>query len=360
MASSSAPPTAVLVPSETTSLLPNISTKARPIYGTALSFVVVPAVIITVGVVALMRLEGWPMCVSLDIVSQMVTTVGYGDMTVKTDAAKLFMTFYALAILTVLAHYYNLFTKAMLNIPSTFLTAHLRSDFVDRMKGTPSAEYIAKFLIAMQPFIASVLIGCVYFYLAEGCVCERSVLLLKKTKACIDTAGYNTCVETGGEVKTFVDILYMTIITLCTIGFGDKHPEVHPSYSGFIFETAWLLVGVAATTASVAKLSMLIFGIQTQGRFEALDALAEIDEDAFKKIDTDNSGTLSRVEYVSWVLVKYGLASDKLVDDINSSYDLLDKKKTNNVRLSTIAFQQSLIRAKKDEQEKKHFFHGLL
>lgn len=308
-----------------------------------LHYVMPPLGLLSFGVVALTSLEGWPIGTSVYVVTQMLTTVGYGDFTVTTMWAKLFMAFYAITVLALLAYYYNLYINVLVTWQSDCLRKYLRRSelFLNPQLRTDAkaAEHYHEtnqMIAAVVSFGLFVAVGTVWFRLTEGCACDVRNNVLHHTEVpspnCKDET-YDMCVATGGHVKTGVDALYMSVITLTTIGFGDYHPR---TWYGHLFACVWMLVGVATTSACFATTSSWFFGASKMTHFEAAEAVCTIDSMTFKRIDRDHSGTLSRGEFLSFVLVKYGLVEDDLVEDINRAYDVLDREGKNNVSIERI------------------------
>lgn len=61
------------------------------------------------------------------------------------------------------------------------------------------------------------------------------------------------------EHWSFFDGLYMTVITLTTIGYGEVHPL---SFPGKIFTICLILTGISTITYSLGSLSAYFFGQQ--------------------------------------------------------------------------------------------------
>eukprot|EP00927_Polykrikos_kofoidii_P086358 TRINITY_DN964_c0_g1_i1.p1 TRINITY_DN964_c0_g1~~TRINITY_DN964_c0_g1_i1.p1 ORF type:complete len:361 (+),score=39.57 TRINITY_DN964_c0_g1_i1:74-1156(+) len=301
-----------------------------------------PIVLLGSGAAVLHILEGWPASISMYVVAQMVTTVGWGDVVVDSPPAKIFMSFYAFAILAVVAYYDNLCTVYWMNCPSKNVGTHLRRDyFSDISDSTPCSSIslavkpICSVVVALMPVLVFIGIGSIYFFFRESCVCKRSIHFENNSATCIDTQGYDKCVETGGITQTLVDIVYMSVITLSTIGYGDFHP--YPSDGiGLLFVILWTLLGVCATAVSITNLSEAFFGMELAKRLEASDVACCHDDVALRRIDKSSSGHLSRGEYISWMVIKHDLVSQALIDEIYNSYDGLDTEKTNSVPYRTV------------------------
>merc|ERR1719240_321138 len=168
-------------------------------------------------------------------------------------------------------------------------------------------------LASAVPFVILVFGGMFFFRLFEPCVCSYGS---RRIEGCVDGP---ECYNTGGDVKTWIDSLYMSVITLTTVGFGDETPK---SFVGTIGSCAWMIVGVAATAAFVGNVGQLVL----DNKHESLK-MGRVSEDIFRKIDKENSGSLSRLEFQIYVLIKYGFVEQDDLEDVNKLFDRIDKDK---------------------------------
>eukprot|EP00927_Polykrikos_kofoidii_P011725 TRINITY_DN15007_c0_g1_i1.p1 TRINITY_DN15007_c0_g1~~TRINITY_DN15007_c0_g1_i1.p1 ORF type:complete len:414 (+),score=36.38 TRINITY_DN15007_c0_g1_i1:46-1242(+) len=328
-------------PSETT---PLVKPETHMVDGSTVSrtctLVLPPVALVGSGVGALMMLEGWPASTSMHVVSQTITTVGWGDITVTSDSAKIFLSLYAIAILLVIAYYDSLFTINWMGYRSRTVGLHMRRDlFLDNAASCSflrvAVNQFCTVFVSLSPILSFIVIGSLYFFFNEACVCKKTAHIETESASCIDTQGFEKCVETGGFSQSLVDIVYMTVISLCSIGFGDYHPWAADSV-GTTFSVFWIILGVAATAVSITNLSDAFFGMELARKFETKESLSTIDDAALGKIEKDASGRLSRAEYLSWMLIKCDLISQEVIDEINSSYDKLDPGRTNRVPFAYI------------------------
>merc|ERR1712125_35112 len=81
--------------------------------------------------------------------------------------------------------------------------------------------------IAFWVYMGFIAIGTLYFGVYNTCACPAGV-------DCDEA--YDMCEETGGRERNVIDGLYMAVITLTTVGFGDESPS---SQTGRIFCTVW-------------------------------------------------------------------------------------------------------------------------
>lgn len=285
------------------------------------------------GVATLRYFEGWDWLISCYVITQMCTTVGYGDFTVNTPHAKFFMAIYALLVLVFLAYYYNMLVGRLVQWESDALRKYIRKLEVFYDEGVKDDQYammkyghLNEMAAGLSLFVGALVVGVVFFRLIEHCACSHAI------PGCDDTS-YASCSETGGYVKGWIDCFYMSCITLTTVGFGDFQPR---TTVGRIFGMAWMLVGVATTAATISAVSNWFFDAKKGGQFSSIEGNPDIDDETFKKIDLDGNGSLSRGEYMTYTLVKYGVVQEELLKDINRQYDNLDSDKSNAVTLSQI------------------------
>eukprot|EP00927_Polykrikos_kofoidii_P086360 TRINITY_DN964_c0_g3_i1.p1 TRINITY_DN964_c0_g3~~TRINITY_DN964_c0_g3_i1.p1 ORF type:complete len:387 (+),score=43.31 TRINITY_DN964_c0_g3_i1:126-1163(+) len=335
------------LPSETTPLVTRVTKEEERIqWSTICKIVLPPVVLVGSGVAVLRILEGWPVAICIYVISQMVTTVGWGDITVTSASAKVFMSFYAIAILTIIAYYDNFLSVCKTGFPSKKAISQLRREMDQSISRTPQSGFtsvaidqFSSILIALSPILTFISIGTVYFFFNETCVCKKTIHFENQNDTCIDTSGFETCVETGGVTQGLVDIVYMSSISLSTIGFGDFHPRSSHHF-GLTFAIIWTLFGVAATAVSVTNLSEAFFGMELAKQLEKRELVS-------CHVSKDGSGPMSRGEYLSMMVIKHDLISRGLIQEIDATYDSLDIEKTNSVPFAAI-------KSEKQEDSKGH------
>merc|ERR1719240_1666952 len=106
----------------------------------------------------------------------------------------------------------------------------------------------------------------------------------------------------------------MSIITLLTVGFGAYHPVTQ---TGKLVGAFWMLTGVAYVGSAIAMLTEATF---QNGKRLRMKAKAK---DLFKDMDSDNSGTIDREEFLLFELVRNGV-DEALVKDAFEQFDKVD------------------------------------
>jgi potassium channel subfamily K len=284
---------------------------------------------IAFGVLSAHFIEGWDLLTAGYVIVQIVTTVGYGDVTVSSQSMRFFCTIYVLVTLCFVAALMMDLMDQYMQSNTEMVKASLRSAEAKHVSSIHDADEAKKAfgkynaaLASAVPFLLFVAGGTIFFRLFEPCVCSYGS---RRIEGCVDGA---ECYNTGGDVKTWVDSFYMSVITLTTVGFGDETPK---SFIGTVGSCAWMIVGVAATAAFLGNIGTLVMDY----KHESLK-MDRVSEDIFRKIDKDNSGTLSREEFQVYALLKYGLVDEDDLDNVNKLFNHIDKDKSESLTYAEI------------------------
>jgi len=119
-----------------------------------------------------------------------------------------------------------------------------------------------------------------------------------------------------GEGKTLGQGLYMSIITLTTVGFGAYTPVTE---AGMVFGAFWMLFGVAALGAAVASLTAWSVAMKKQSDEELPDLKHA--EEMLRNECADSRGLVDKVGYIKYALVKWDLAKKEEIEQIISQFD---------------------------------------
>ncbi|OLP82612.1 Two pore potassium channel c [Symbiodinium microadriaticum] len=275
------------------------------------------AVYFAVGFLVLSSQEDWEPSTVLYVVAQIVTTIGYGDVTVH-HGGKVFMTLYVLLGILLVADAINNFFDTVLDKAETELEDVMKN--VESAVGgsapdtfrTPSPRHQAwlDLTIAAVTYAVSVLIWVAFFSSYERCTC---VVAGQRLPGCVE----EDCEATGGQKLTVVDATYMAVITFSTVGFGDFTPS---TYLGRILGSVWMVVGTLAFANLVGAVSKVL-----RGKRQEYFKKCVVTRDMFKIIDEDGSGKIDRLEFHNWVLVREGKVARETLEQIDKLFDSLDK-----------------------------------
>jgi potassium channel subfamily K len=288
------------------------------------------------GAVMMMAVEGYKPSTAFYVMAQIVSTVGYGDFTPTTWYAQLFMSFYCVLCMLVVAGLISSIAEQAVRRMERELNSKLAGQNKDegnegsscggRLNEASSfSKWFKKYgdlAVATFLFWFMVALGTFYFGYLEGCTCSYGV---SRIQGCIDHP-QETCRATGGQDLTYVQAFYMSCITLTTVGFGDFTPM---SQHGRIFATFWMTIGIAATGNFIRAFSVVFMSGQQD--LERVDV-----EDCFHRIDVNGDGHLDRYEFVSFCLLEHGLLTKEQFDSINKQYEALDVNGDEKVTLQMI------------------------
>lgn len=223
------------------------------------------------------------------VMVQVVTTVGYGDITPHSDLSKLCVSAYSLISLVVVAYVLNDFMVALIEWQERY-AAKVASG--SERCGCLRDEALKDMLKSSLLFCSFIAFGTVFYRLQENCTCGYRGGSAKSqfVEGC-DPTSYDRCVATGGVTKSFIDTFYMSVITLTSVGFGDYRPDSH---RGRIVAIFWMPMGVAVTGKWVSSVTTFLFE-RKRGRDSSLET-ASFEEFA-KTLDENSNGELTRAEH---------------------------------------------------------------
>jgi len=162
---------------------------------------------------------------SVYLISQIVTTVGYGDVTPAQISGQLVIGFYCFVSTILVTQILSDLVNSFENVVETRLSRTLSSPrTLD--DAAAAAGHRQRLWAAFLPVVQS---GTVYL--------------------CFVILGLMFFCLYPGEGKTFGQAVYMSTITLSTVGFGAFTPVTH---TGMVFAAYWMLFGVGSLGALVS------------------------------------------------------------------------------------------------------------
>lgn len=297
------------------------------------------------GVLAACYIEGWNPETALYVIVQVVTTIGYGDISVTGDKMKFWVSLYVVGTLILVATYVGEVLDSLLNAQTAFLkkrvsvskkqaasTAPASSSegeetFVDELAdlAVDAAEASLSIMPAFVIFALFVISGTLFYGLMEACSCSYGVTAIE---GCVELP-IEKCFETGGATNSWVEAFYMSIITLTTVGFGDHSPK---SRFGRMFGCFWMLCGVAATANLMGNVGKALLEHKRQRKH-----LTTVSHSLFAQIDASHDGRLSKNEFRHFALLKFGLVSHADIREIDELFASMDTDKTGSLSFEEIS-----------------------
>lgn len=250
------------------------------------------------------------------VILQIVTTIGYGDITPQTPGFKLFMAGYMMVLLVLVAYVLNALTDRVISRSMDQLNSRIQAGESGAEVPTKSYPLLGSSLM----FALAVIVGTVFYRYQEHCSCSYGDTWAGNESCPSEPAdvAFEACGASGGQVKTWIDAFYFSVTSVTTVGFGDYTPK---SFSGRIFGMAWMILGVASTGFFIATMSKSLFNeADPLDRLNEHDAL-KMDRTLFRSIDVDGNGFLSRGEYYEFALKKYGLVTEDTLAVLRTKFD---------------------------------------
>lgn len=297
------------------------------------------------GAVFVMFCLDWWLSTALYEIMQIVTTVGYGDITIGSTLNpssngqglrhwQLFVGLYAFFGIAIVANIFQEITDAIFTTQQDLFRARLRELEAKLSDDVPDAEAakvryggINGVLTAGLAFAVLVLLWAGFFSTYERCTCSAGFTEIENCTRAMQLKNngkydYDICVESGGRAMDFFNGVYMAVITFSTIGFGDITPMTR---LGRVVAVPGMLVGVASFAVFVGCLSAYFHELKTPAKS------LKCKTSYFDRIDQDDNGYLSRNEFRLFYLLKEGRIDIDAITDIDRLFDLLDTNQSGNL-----------------------------
>lgn len=285
---------------------------------------------VVLGVTVGTRIEGWTLLTSCYVFVQIVTTIGYGDITVQEPQMKLFMAFYVMVCILLVAGFFSDSVNQIIQHQSKSFMRHLKKagEKAEGATDEPAKQIFSMgqehrtampVIIAGLVFAFFVFVGTMFYGTRESCSCSYGATYIK---GCIEAQ----CHSTGGAVKSWIDSFYMSVITLTTVGFGDFSPK---SISGRIFGCFWMALGVGSFANFVAEFGKAFLTAQRKANIMS-------SKEIFSRIDKDGSGFLALHEFREFALLKWGLVEPEQMAGIDALFKQIDKSGDGSVSIDEL------------------------
>lgn len=290
---------------------------------------------------------------SFYLITQIVTTIGYGDDIAKrSDNWRLFVSIYILLMLVPVSYALNAVITNLIEKNREFtwqnvgrlkaraaslqeqlnyrgleslgpqrtvmsILKAMRTDYSDNTKIKGQLRH------ATGLFVFYIAFGTCFFHWWEPCSCFNG---FTRIAGCTHE---NVCEV--GQTKTPIGSFYMSVVTLTTVGFGDKVPE---TTVGRLVSIPWMLLGVSSTAYFIAVVQQRFFVKRGVGAADRVQGISQSDVAAIGK---DRSGKLSKYEFVTYMLLQEGVVDEAMVNSFESMFNALDATKSDAVSWEEVA-----------------------
>jgi hypothetical protein len=240
--------------------------------------------------------------------AQIFTTVGYGDITPAHTRGQVLVGFFVFLAIMLIADMVSqlaniLVARAKESVEQSLhhATSALGLHDGKRVIGEHKSVSVMPVLSAMASFWVFVIMGTLFFHFYPG------------------------------EGKTIGQGVYMSIITLTTVGFGAFTPVTQ---GGMVFGAFWMLFGVAALGGCVASFSAWTVALKQQEDTELpnLEAAREM----LRNECADSTGRVDKVGYMRYALVKWNLAKKEEIQEIIDQFESFKTDSSNTVDVDLI------------------------
>mmetsp|Transcript_44699 Transcript_44699/g.103328 ORF Transcript_44699/g.103328 Transcript_44699/m.103328 type:complete len:443 (-) Transcript_44699:157-1485(-) len=234
--------------------------------------------------------------------SQILTTVGYGDITPAKPRGQVFVAFYVLFSLLTLANVISEVVDTVAARSKRLATELLEDEDSAQQQDTPGRgqgaaprrtlfRQVAQapepnlrgLLAAVATYMVFAFIGTMFFRFYPG------------------------------EGKTVVQGVYMSIITLSTVGFGAFTPVTE---YGLVFAAFWMLFGSAALLSVIGQFSDLLIQLKMRERWHSSKHEDELGEFLARAPES-----MSQYDFLKQVMIHRKLVSESGVDFLSNFFD---------------------------------------
>eukprot|EP00746_Dinoflagellata_sp_MGD_P011712 gnl/MRDRNA2_/MRDRNA2_124695_c0_seq1.p1 gnl/MRDRNA2_/MRDRNA2_124695_c0~~gnl/MRDRNA2_/MRDRNA2_124695_c0_seq1.p1 ORF type:complete len:473 (-),score=61.52 gnl/MRDRNA2_/MRDRNA2_124695_c0_seq1:86-1504(-) len=156
-----------------------------------------------------------------------------------------------------------------------------------------------------------------------------------------------------GEGKTWGQGLYMSIITLTTVGFGAFTAETE---AGKVFGSFWMVLGVLSLGGVVTAFTEYMIFLREKEQSQQYDSAAE---DVLHQECVDHHGRVDQLGFLRYALMKYHIAPKDEVDGILKQFEALDRDHRGTVSAELVK-QLSMSPAARNAGRHGHRRHSAL
>jgi hypothetical protein len=243
--------------------------------------------------------------------TQVITTVGYGDITPAKPRGQVFVGLYVVLSFFVIAMLVSEMQAVVL------ARVHKYKDLLAEKAGMGTSDMTN--MTTFRPAKPSPL----------GLVISVSVFIV------IATVWVFFFHFFPGENKTWMEATYMALITLTTVGFGAITPVTE---GGMLFGAFFMFLGTSALVSVVTNFSS--FALE-MGEWEAWNPKVFHNDLTKLQIQADPQKGVSELDFLIFTLTHKNILSQEQVDSIRDSYHQIKPNKRGSISVKSIASSYS-------------------
>jgi len=130
-----------------------------------------------------------------------------------------------------------------------------------------------------------------------------------------------------GEDKSIWQAFYMSCVTLTSVGFGAVTPTTQ---GGKLFSSFWMLIGVGATAHMI-----ICFGNWFLKRHREIQ-VGQLQLELLREMDEDGNNSVDKCEFLRFELIRTGLCQKEDIDKILHRFQRLDLDKSGSIDLEDL------------------------
>jgi len=241
--------------------------------------------------------------------AQVITTVGYGDVTPAKPRGQVFVGVYVLGALFIIA----MLVSEMTTVIVSKAQSHMQT-LRDHDPSTPRSERdpsLREYIFQPRPSAKPLLISLAIF-------------------AVIDIAWIMFFTLHPGEGKTLFQAIYMSVITLSTVGFGFFTPVTEV---GMIFGAFMMFFGAGALGAVISNFTALMVQLNQWERVHKETGKTAVA--ALLKTQLNGANEVTELQFMRFLLLQCSAVSERDLNRISKLFRSLDPEK-GKVALTTV------------------------
>lgn len=262
------------------------------------------------------------------------TTIGYGDFKPSSDLSKIFtclFVFCGLAIIvSAIAWLLEYLMEErerhrLINIHSNFDVEDNIHTVLDRMSVHDDLDFHLASIPAIPTYAKNVMSNI-----------ATSTMKILAIVAC-GTIGY-MCIF---DQHSLIDSLYLSCMTISTVGYGDIQPSNDYSRG---FTIVYALVGTTLTATALSSYTNALATLQ-QAKIQEEELSASLTIDSLSIMDADLNNVVSKEEFVLYKLKVMGLVDDSIIRRAEEQFERLDVTGSGSLTIDDIVEFQNNVNA---------------
>mmetsp|Transcript_144461 Transcript_144461/g.255202 ORF Transcript_144461/g.255202 Transcript_144461/m.255202 type:complete len:374 (-) Transcript_144461:32-1153(-) len=269
--------------------------------------------------------EPYTLVETLYVMTQIITTVGYGEYHPSQAGGYLFTALYVLTAIVLMASLGTVLTDYVVKGHNKIMSTALKDLHFARLPDLDldGNEGICGMSIPMPALsLGNSAVSFSMSELSPGTYAFLRALLI--WLMCV-LAGVIFFCTFPGEEKSFIEAFYMSVMTTTTVGFGDQVPATE---EGRVFTCIWMLVGTAAFANMIANFSAAFLAQRQLRKLERGDLTDITRDELFKSCHPEGDYNISRADFILFMMKDIGALNSDMVDLLSANFDELDVSKS--------------------------------